>query len=108
MRKFKISAATCWGRVVVRCLTFSPTHLEPDIPGLFMMFHCSIEGLHVTRVGRSCGFSLEHSLSGTCKVLDLKREKPLQGSRSLESQGTESSGFLADFSSFLSQLSNFL
>ena len=51
----------------------------------------------MTRVGRSCGFSMEHSLSGTCKVLDLKREKPLQGSRSLESQWTwcaESTGFL--------------
>ena len=51
----------------------------------------------MTRVGRSCGFSMEHSLSGTCKVLDSKREKPLQGSRSLESQWTwcaESTGFL--------------
>ena len=54
----------------------------------------------MTRVGRSCGFSMEHSLSGTCKVLDLKREKPLQGSRSLESQWTwcaESTGFLVAF-----------
>ena len=53
----------------------------------------------MTRVGRSCGFSMEHSLSGTCKVLDLKRE-PLQGSRSLESQWTwcaESTGFLVAF-----------
>ena len=39
VRKFEISAATSWGRVVVRCLTFSPTQLEPDIPGLIMMFH---------------------------------------------------------------------
>ena len=54
----------------------------------------------MTRVGRSCGFSMEHSLSGTCKVLDSKREKPLQGSRSLESQWTwcaESTGFLVAF-----------
>ena len=54
----------------------------------------------MTRVGRSCGFSMEHSLSGTCTVLDLKREKPLQGSRSLESQWTwcaESTGFLVAF-----------
>ena len=58
----------------------------------------------MTRVGRSCGFSMEHSLSGTCKVLDynldMRREKPLQGSRSLESQWTwcaESTGFLVAF-----------
>jgi len=31
VRKFEISEATSWGRVVVRCLTFLPTHLEPVI-----------------------------------------------------------------------------
>ena len=39
VRKFKISAATSWGRVVVRCLTFLPTHLEPVIQGLIMWIH---------------------------------------------------------------------
>ena len=39
VRKFEISAATCWGRVVVRCLTFLPTHLEPVIQGLIMWIH---------------------------------------------------------------------
>ena len=34
--KFEISEATSWGRVVVRCLTFLPTHLEPVIQGLIM------------------------------------------------------------------------
>ena len=36
VRKFMISAATCWGRVVVRCQTFSPAQLEPVIQGLIM------------------------------------------------------------------------
>ena len=36
VRKFEISAATSWGRVVVRCLTFLPAQLEPIIQGLIM------------------------------------------------------------------------
>ena len=39
VRKFEISEATSWGRVVVRCLTFLPTHLEPVIQGLIMWIH---------------------------------------------------------------------